>query len=199
MSFPRYSGESGRLGDVRGQKSEVRSQKSEIWYLPSAVWLLYVFYWQISANWRFSVGLLIICYTVLDEIMECIFWWFPSKRPHWEAVIILIIISFELSSEIFKREETMRGSWWKIISPRQFGIENYAFFGRLDVQLRGRTGKRLLDFRHQKSEGRGKKSEICGLTSEVLSMKFPWLLDGLLHGCDKNRLFYHRRARHVIK
>ena len=50
-----------------------------------------------------------ICYTVLDEIMECIFWRFPSKRSHWEAVIISIIISFELYSEIFKREETMRG------------------------------------------------------------------------------------------
>lgn len=55
------------------------------------------------------VGLSNICYTVLDEIMECIFWRFPSKRSHWEAVIISIIISFELSSEIFKREETMRG------------------------------------------------------------------------------------------
>ena len=55
------------------------------------------------------VGLSNICYTVLDEIMECIFWRFPSKRPHWEAVIISIIISFELYSEIFKREETMRG------------------------------------------------------------------------------------------
>ena len=50
-----------------------------------------------------------ICYTVLDEIMECIFGRFPSKWPHWEAVIISIIISFELSAEIFKREETMRG------------------------------------------------------------------------------------------
>ena len=58
--------------------------------------------WQI-------VGLSNICYTVLDEIMECIFWRFPSKWPHWEAVIIAIIISFELSAEIFKREETMRG------------------------------------------------------------------------------------------
>ena len=57
----------------------------------------------------FSVGLSNICYTVLDEIMECIFWRFPSKRSHWEAVIISIIISFELYSEIFKREETMRG------------------------------------------------------------------------------------------
>ena len=56
-----------------------------------------------------SVGLSNICYTVLDEIMECIFWRFPSKRAHWEAVIISIIISFELYSEIFKREETMRG------------------------------------------------------------------------------------------
>ena len=56
-----------------------------------------------------SVGLSNICYTVLDEIMECIFWRFPSKRSHWEAVIISIIISFELYSEIFKREETMRG------------------------------------------------------------------------------------------
>lgn len=56
-----------------------------------------------------TVGLSNICYTVLDEIMECIFWRFPSKRSHWEAVIISIIISFELSSEIFKREETMRG------------------------------------------------------------------------------------------
>ena len=55
------------------------------------------------------VGLSNICYTVLDEIMECIFWRFPSKRSHWEAVIISIIISFELYSEIFKREETMRG------------------------------------------------------------------------------------------
>ena len=58
---------------------------------------------------RPAVGLSNICYTVLDEIMECIFWRFPSKRSHWEAVIISIIISFELSSEIFKREETMRG------------------------------------------------------------------------------------------
>ena len=56
-----------------------------------------------------NVGLSNICYTVLDEIMECIFWRFPSKRSHWEAVIISIIISFELYSEIFKREETMRG------------------------------------------------------------------------------------------
>ena len=56
-----------------------------------------------------NVGLSNICYTVLDEIMECIFWRFPSKWPHWEAVIISIIISFELSAEIFKREETMRG------------------------------------------------------------------------------------------
>ena len=56
-----------------------------------------------------GVGLSNICYTVLDEIMECIFWRFPSKRSHWEAVIISIIISFELYSEIFKREETMRG------------------------------------------------------------------------------------------
>ena len=56
-----------------------------------------------------NVGLSNICYTVLDEIMECIFWRFPSKRSHWEAVIISIIISFELHSEIFKREETMRG------------------------------------------------------------------------------------------
>ena len=55
------------------------------------------------------VGLSNICYTVLDEIIECIFWRFPSKRSHWEAVIISIIISFELYSEIFKREETMRG------------------------------------------------------------------------------------------
>ena len=55
------------------------------------------------------VGLSNICYTVLDEIMECIFGRFPSKRSHWEAVIISIIISFELYSEIFKREETMRG------------------------------------------------------------------------------------------
>lgn len=31
------------------------------------------------------VGLSNICYTVLDEIMECIFWRFPSKRSHWEA------------------------------------------------------------------------------------------------------------------
>ena len=58
---------------------------------------------------RSGVGLSNICYTVLDEIMECIFWRFPSKRSHWEAVIISIIISFELYSEIFKREETMRG------------------------------------------------------------------------------------------
>ena len=56
-----------------------------------------------------GVGLSNIYYTVLDEIMECIFGRFPSKRPHWEAVIISIIISFELTSEIFKREETMRG------------------------------------------------------------------------------------------
>ena len=56
-----------------------------------------------------GVGLSNICYTVLDEIMECIFWRFPSKRSHWEAVIISIIISFELYSEIFKREETMCG------------------------------------------------------------------------------------------
>ena len=56
-----------------------------------------------------TVGLSNICYTVLDEIMECTFWRFPSKRSHWEAVIISIIISFELYSEIFKREETMRG------------------------------------------------------------------------------------------
>ena len=62
------------------------------------------------ASWAFkNVGLSNICYTVLDEIMECIFWRFPSKRSHWEAVIISIIISFELYSEIFKREETMRG------------------------------------------------------------------------------------------
>lgn len=46
---------------------------------------------------------------------------------------------------------------------------------------------------------RSQKSEICGLTSEVLSMKFPSLQFGLLHGCDKKRLFYHRRAMHVIK
>ena len=56
-----------------------------------------------------TVGLSNICYTVLDEIMECIFGRFPSKRSHWEAIIISIIISFELYSEIFKREETMRG------------------------------------------------------------------------------------------
>ena len=55
------------------------------------------------------VGLSNICYTVLDEIMKCIFGRFPSKWPHWEAVIISIIIFFELSAEIFKREETMRG------------------------------------------------------------------------------------------
>ncbi|MEE1402683.1 MAG: hypothetical protein U0K76_01100, partial [Dialister sp.] len=47
-----------------------------------------------------AVGLSNICYTVLDEIIECIFWRFPSKRAHWEAVIISIIISFELYSEI---------------------------------------------------------------------------------------------------
>ncbi|MEE1402862.1 MAG: Wzz/FepE/Etk N-terminal domain-containing protein, partial [Dialister sp.] len=47
-----------------------------------------------------TVGLSNICYTVLDEIIECIFWRFPSKRAHWEAVIISIIISFELYSEI---------------------------------------------------------------------------------------------------
>lgn len=60
-----------------------------------------------------TVGLSNICYTVLNEIMECIFWRFPSKWSHWEAVIISIIISiiisFELSAEIFKREETMHG------------------------------------------------------------------------------------------
>ena len=55
------------------------------------------------------VGLSNICYTVLDEIIECILGRFPSKRSHWEAVIISIIISFELYPEIFKREETMRG------------------------------------------------------------------------------------------
>ena len=62
-----------------------------------------------SSSSAFFVGLSNICYTVLDEIMECIFWRFPSKRSHWEAVIISIIISFELYSEILKREETMRG------------------------------------------------------------------------------------------
>jgi len=41
--------------------------------------------------------------------MECFFGRFPSKWSHWEAVIISIIISFELYSEIFKREEIMRG------------------------------------------------------------------------------------------
>ena len=56
-----------------------------------------------------NVGLSNICYTVLDEIMGCIFWRFSSNRSHWEAVIVSIIISFELYSEIFKREETMRG------------------------------------------------------------------------------------------
>ena len=64
---------------------------------------------MIGSMKKFAVGLSNICYTVLDEIMECIFWRFPSKWPHWEAVIISIIISFELSAEIFKREETMRG------------------------------------------------------------------------------------------
>lgn len=66
--------------------------------------------WRIViAHWPLVVGLSNICYTVLDEMMECIFWRFPSKRSHWESVIISIIISFELYSEIFKREETMRG------------------------------------------------------------------------------------------
>ncbi len=36
---------------------------------------------------------------------------------------------------------------------------------------------------------RGQEFEICGLTSEVLSMKLPCLLDGLLHGCDKTGYF----------
>ena len=65
--------------------------------------------WYRLTEFSHNVGLSNICYTVLDEIMECIFWRFPSKRSHWEAVIISIIISFELYSEIFKREETMRG------------------------------------------------------------------------------------------
>ena len=76
--------------------------------------LFYHIYWSLYYTYfkrknTAGVGLSNICYTVLDEIMECIFWRFPSKRSHWEAVIISIIISFELYSEIFKREETMRG------------------------------------------------------------------------------------------
>ena len=54
--------------------------------------------WQIYNNEyagaeKRNVGLSNICYTVLDEIMECIFGRFPSKWQHWEAIIISIIIS----------------------------------------------------------------------------------------------------------
>lgn len=77
---------------------------------------------------------------------------------HRFLVFIMLLVISWLIAEFFAWQPVK--NYITIISPRQFGIENYAFFVRLDVQLRGRTAKRLLDFRHQKAEVRSPKSAV---------------------------------------
>ena len=55
------------------------------------------------------------------------------------------------------------------------------------------------DIRHQKPEGRGKKSEICGLTFEVSKSLSPQVFNSVFYMVVIKPGIYHRRARHVIK
>lgn len=39
----------------------------------------------------YAVGLSNICYTILQEIIQSIFWRFPSQRPHRKVIVLAIV------------------------------------------------------------------------------------------------------------
>lgn len=73
---------------------------------------------------------------------------------HRFLVFIMLLVISWLIAEFFAWQP-VKNYITKTIRNRKL-----CFFVRLDVQLRGRTAKRLIDFRHQKAEVRSPKSVV---------------------------------------